>query len=435
MSATTHAARRIVTGGILSCLGALILSHGAAADSPRSSRFERVVDDAVYIFTGIVIAEDGGGPKLSPMVTSVPPWQRAMRARMGLEMPPAVRIDTVYIDIGPRPYIETLVPTAWWKGVAAETLTVVSRVPMGLGSEWLVFTGHRATFSEPWRYPSVWFPSGPVSRAAGCLYRLPTPEWQDPRAAHWPVDVERLMGDAQDEDLAVAMPAARQLADLCDHQDEVMPLLAGLLTRATTDSAADAVVDMLQSIPSLYVEALAPALQHPNAVVRRAAIRGIAYTVWEDLVPAVGLLSTKLVDPDPEVRSGAATVLGYLELEAAPAYSALISACADSVPKVRETSALAVGSIGPMDGRAVTTLMALLNDPSPEVRAAAARALGHLGVDNAAVRDALEVASSDQSPHVRECARRGITDLNRAWRAHHTFNEKYPRSRAPCANF
>ncbi len=92
-------------------------------------------------------------------------------------------------------------------------------------------------------------------------------------------------------------------------------------------------------------------------------------------VSAVEPLITALKDPDPDVRSGAATALG--KIGDGCAVEPLIEALKDELPNVRWSAASALGQLG--DARGVDALIAALSDENYGVQQNAAAALGQIG--------------------------------------------------------
>lgn len=124
--------------------------------------------------------------------------------------------------------------------------------------------------------------------------------------------------------------------------------------------------------------ALAPlrdALSSDDPVVRREALRSIGKLKERaplDLRAVVPLLIERSRDPDPGVRTVAATYLGIIHAGGADAVGALVDALKDPEPEVRRAAATALGSFGAEAAPAVPALRKAASDPDPDVAREAA---------------------------------------------------------------
>jgi HEAT repeat protein len=111
--------------------------------------------------------------------------------------------------------------------------------------------------------------------------------------------------------------------------------------------------------------------------VRDESVRTVALRAlgeFEDKDTALPVVAV-LRDPSPSVRTAAARTLGRIaDVRTTPA---LVAALSDGEPSVRGASAWALGRIG--DRRAVPALIDLLKHPNERVQASAAEALGEIG--------------------------------------------------------
>jgi HEAT repeat protein len=126
---------------------------------------------------------------------------------------------------------------------------------------------------------------------------------------------------------------------------------------------------------------------------------------------AFGPLRDALRSEDPVVRREALRSIGKLKerapLDARAVLPLLIAAAADPDPGVRTVAATYLGIIHEGGADAVRALIDALKDPEADVRRAAASALGSFGADAAAAVPALRKAAGDADPDVAREA--GVT--------------------------
>lgn len=128
-------------------------------------------------------------------------------------------------------------------------------------------------------------------------------------------------------------------------------------------------------------EAFAPLREGASSedpVVRRESLRSIGKLKERaplDARAVVPLLLEGLRDPDPGVRTVAATYLGIIQAEAATVVPALVETLQDEEPEVRSAAATALGSFGSKAGSALRALRKATRDPNPEVAREAGVAL------------------------------------------------------------
>lgn len=408
---------------------------------------DELVRRSSSIFSGVVIEV---GPSLVPERTiverrvPVPPWERASLLRsQGVDITHRTTADTL-VNVngcgGGTPHLVTYSMTARWKGTQAGSVRLLSYSREKVGDHWLIFASSGSAGTYPAALDSVTpLPerqsngSRPIDRAAHDLYRLSEPQWKDESRSPWPLVFDALIQQVKEGDPATAMSAARQLADTGVRQAEAAEALAVLLTRAEADSVAQAAVAAMWDLSEVVQPWLGAALDHPQPVVRRAAMRGIRL-VHREASAAIGVLRVKLSDPDAQVRTSAAEALAGFEFCATPAYEELLVACADSDKAVRSISAAAIGFIGMKDARALESLLSLLHDPEPVVRMSAGNALGFLGTDNERVRGALyETLCNDSHPAACEGAEIGLRRLDTHWRERELEKiRRAPTSRHRC---
>jgi len=206
----------------------------------------------------------------------------------------------------------------------------------------------------------------------------------------------------------VAEEAARQLTDmgasavpeiqqvLQDPAEDVAQKKAALKASGLLGSLAEpAVDDVAEHLPDpQFTEEAAVALSFmgrkafkplreaassTDPVVRREALRSIGKLKERaplDAKAVVPLLLDALHDPDPTVRTVAATYLGIIHEEPASAVPALVAALKDEDTAVRSAAATALGSFSPESAKsAVPALRKAAGDRNEDVAREAGVAL------------------------------------------------------------
>jgi HEAT repeat protein len=160
----------------------------------------------------------------------------------------------------------------------------------------------------------------------------------------------------------------------------------------------------MSSTPRAVIERLAA----PFLEVREKA-KAELIAAGTEAVPA---LLEALAHRDPDVRAGAALVLGAMGVQEAAQRIALL-ATLDPLPKVRPLALRALVDLaGPSSQPVVAkTFEALLGDADLFVRSLSCKGLGNLG-DRGATR-LLEPCTRDREPWVREAARAALDSLER----------------------
>lgn len=154
-----------------------------------------------------------------------------------------------------------------------------------------------------------------------------------------------------------------------------IPLVAAELVKP--DVTAEAAV----ALSFMGRDAFAPlrtALDSDDPVVRREALRSIGKLKERaplDTGAVLPLLLGGLRDPDPGVRTVAATYLGIIHEGARQAVPALIEGLTDPEAEVRRASAEALGSFGAEGAAAVPALRKAAKDDDPDVAREAGLAL------------------------------------------------------------
>jgi len=231
----------------------------------------------------------------------------------------------------------------------------------------------------------VWYYGAPRSGEATQTAAAPLEEvWVDQLYSHNPkeaaaaADYVRQLGPA-------ALPAIHAtLQDPGATPERVKAALKACTLLGTT--AAPAVEDVAESLPdpALTSEAAAAlsfmgrgafkplreALTSDDPVVRREALRSIGKL--KDRAPldtraVVPLLVNGMEDPDPGVRTVAATYLGIVHEEPGQAVRMLMGGLADPEGTVRRASAAALAAFGTDAAPAVPALRKASSDPDPEV--------------------------------------------------------------------
>ena len=123
---------------------------------------------------------------------------------------------------------------------------------------------------------------------------------------------------------------------------------------------------------------LRDSLQSDDPVVRREALRSLGKLRSRaplDSRAVIPLLLGGMEDPDPAVRSVAATYLGILHDEAESSVPALIAGLHDPDVEVRRASAGALGAFGDAAQAAIPALRKAAADPDEDLAREAGRAL------------------------------------------------------------
>jgi hypothetical protein len=154
-----------------------------------------------------------------------------------------------------------------------------------------------------------------------------------------------------------------------------MPEVAAALP--DPELTADAAVALSFMGPKAFPP-LRQAVASDNPIVRREALRSIGKLRFRAPLPSADvlpLLLDAMPDPDPTVRTVAATYLGIIHEDAPASVPLLIAALGDPDPAVRRASASALGAFG---GEAVSALPALKKasvDQDPDLAREAGRAI------------------------------------------------------------
>jgi hypothetical protein len=158
------------------------------------------------------------------------------------------------------------------------------------------------------------------------------------------------------------------------------------------------IYDELYELGPSGVPALARALQSPDVGLRRNAtlaldVLGGGWWFYDrrppkiDIIAALPALIAALGDSDPNVRSGAASDIGYIGPAAAEAVPKLVALLSDRNEGVRNNACFALGGIGPAAKSALPALRHALSDPSPDVRRFAQSAIGSIEANSQPTND------------------------------------------------
>ena len=177
-----------------------------------------------------------------------------------------------------------------------------------------------------------------------------------------------------DEDTVVKGSAVGALAKM--GEASVPPLLEILADPIRSESTKGHAAWALGFIGAAAAPFLEDAIASDSLDVRCAAVGAIAHLVQEtgDTRAAQLLLGT-LHDPDPNVRSEAASAIGKMAY--LPALPLLITTLKDPDGEVRRTAAVALGKLG--DRSAIPHLQAALTDELEPVRILAKLAISKIG--------------------------------------------------------
>jgi hypothetical protein len=171
---------------------------------------------------------------------------------------------------------------------------------------------------------------------------------------------------------------------------------------------------LLELLPEMGAKALpaVPALFDMLASVQEDLQTSAAITLLE-VIPA---LRAALLDPDPVLRTNAATALAKMEVQSP--IPVLLRAVKRQSSSMRQVSWAALSKAGAM---ASAALIKALHDPDSAIRLQAAIALGELGrildeklVDPEAVESALRTALKDPDVEVKNAAAKALTHVQRA---------------------
>jgi HEAT repeat protein len=188
--------------------------------------------------------------------------------------------------------------------------------------------------------------------------------------------VEPLLAALQDPEPGVRAGAATALGKIADPR-AITPLVAALddddeSVRLSADLAFRGHFPL--SNLEQTVEQLLGVLTSGSRVARASAASALWRVVNKSCTYAVEPLLAALQDEEPQVRKGAAAVLG--KVGDARAVEPLLAALQDKAAVVRAEAAGALGAVG--DARAVEALLALLADEDKDVLLSVVRALGEL---------------------------------------------------------
>lgn len=160
------------------------------------------------------------------------------------------------------------------------------------------------------------------------------------------------------------------------------PAAATLIPLVTAElEEPDVTAEAAVALSFMGRQAFAPlrdALSSDDPVVRREALRSIGKL--KDRAPldaraVVPLLVRSMADPDPGVRTVAATYLGIVHQGGAAAVAALIEGLKDPAVEVRRAAATALGEFGAEAAPALPALRKAAADPDEEVAREAGRSL------------------------------------------------------------
>lgn len=196
------------------------------------------------------------------------------------------------------------------------------------------------------------------------------------------------------------------------------------------DAHADALVAQLRELPpqinpgplSVLCSGSGPCERPPRPPqeVKRRQIYDQLYELGASGVPA---LARALDSPEVSLRRNATLALDVLsggwwfydrnpsKVDVSAALPALIKALGDSDPNVRWGAAAVLGNIGPAAAEAVPKLVALLHDENEGARNTACIGLKGIGPAARSALPALRRALSDPSPDVRRFAQSAIASI------------------------
>lgn len=156
------------------------------------------------------------------------------------------------------------------------------------------------------------------------------------------------------------------------------------------------------------VDRLTPALAHPDARVRRAAVMAMAKIGGDD---AGSRLLPVLEDPDAQVREAAAMAVGHLRVERAmrPLLAMLENEKSDDVQMIVLRSLGQIADPSAVPAIEKRALGSFFYRPATAVRIAAYRALGAMGTPHAT--ELIRQAVDDKNPEVAAAARALVARL------------------------
>ena len=244
-----------------------------------------------------------------------------------------------------------------------------------------------------------------------------------------------LLALLKDRDRRLALDAARALAALGVHGEEVVPVILEAAKNHPREGSMPANFEAYPDPAKSVVPSLVSALSDPDPWVREAATQALIY-LKVDLGPVIDSLSALLREGDARRRLNAAEALEGLGPGAAPAVQGLINALKDDDGSVVHAAIRALGEIGPaaakvsipalidilgksqphfaqkfaieslvkMGSEAVGPLVSALDHPLPQVRSGAIEALGKIASPGIDLVPALIKSLKDPESQVRFAA-------------------------------
>lgn len=225
--------------------------------------------------------------------------------------------------------------------------------------------------------------------------------------------VDRLTRLLRDDNRLIRIVAAQSLGQIGRGAGPAVPALIELLKDNDPSVRKMAVQSLgeIRSDPRNVIRELLAQLRDPDNDVRGAAITAIEKYDANDIQPFLIILIDLLKDQDPEVRAGAASIIGSVGSNASVATEDLIPLLKDPEFRVRLATTQTLAEIGTRAGKAVPTLREALNDQEHDIRAHAAKALGKMG---SAAKDAileLNTLLADQDRDVRRFAAEALSQI------------------------
>lgn len=211
----------------------------------------------------------------------------------------------------------------------------------------------------------------------------------------------------RDDDKWIRHYALSALADIDPRNRAVLPVLLNLLK---DEQMLHFAAEKLRRMGPLAKDAAPELAKHLAAKDKytRLHVASCLWSIRQQTDKAEAVLAEGLRDPDREIRSGAASMIGRIGPPAKTMVPKLIDALKDKDVRLRAAEAL--GNIGPAAESAVTEIVPLL-EVKGQVRMFAARALGRIGPAASAAIPALRNAACVDDIKARKVAREALKSI------------------------
>jgi HEAT repeat protein len=176
-----------------------------------------------------------------------------------------------------------------------------------------------------------------------------------------------LVAALDDPDPLVRAGAARVIGNLAPN----VPGAVAALIKLFPEREAIRAVAEFRAAGAAAAPALTALTRHPDAAVRRNAVRTLG-RIGQAALPALpDLMTLTTGDPEAGVREQSAEAIGELGAAAAAGIPSLVTALRDGDAKVRRDAVRSLGQMGPTARKVLDSVAALAADPDENVRKAA----------------------------------------------------------------